>query len=68
MRGLTYMRNLKKTKPVETGNRLVVARGGVGAGVGEGGQKVQSSSYRQISSGDLMHSVVAAVNRTSRYS
>ena len=42
---------------IDTENRLVVARG-VGWGVGEmgeGGQKVQTSSYK-ISHGDVMYS------------
>ena len=45
-------------------DRLVVSRGGgMGDKTGEGGQKVQSASYR-ISHGGVMYSSVTPVNNT----
>ena len=41
----TYIWNLKKKKLKDTENRLVVASGGSGQ-MGEGGQEVQTSSYK----------------------
>ena len=65
------MWNLKqqqKMKPIDTGNRLVVA-GGVGGGIGEGkmsegGSKVQTSNYK-ISHEDIIHIMVNIVNNTA---
>lgn len=53
-------KTIKKTKLIETENRWVVARGsmqGVGKR-GKGAQKVQTSSYKLISPGDVMDSMV----------
>ena len=51
---------IKKTKFTETENRWVVARGSM-QGVGKrdkGAQKVQTSSYKLTSLGDVIYSMV----------
>ena len=54
----------KKTKNIlDIENKLVVARGQVVGKMGEGGQKVQTSSYK-ISPGDVMYSMVTIVSNT----
>ena len=55
----------KNTECIETKNRLVVARdrGGRTGEISEGGQKVQTSSFK-ISSGKVMYSMVTRVNNT----
>ena len=50
---------------IDTENRLVVITGGQGTGMGEmgeGGQKVQTSSYTINESWELMYSIMTIVN------
>ena len=53
---------------IKTENRLVIARGGRRGVVklGEGGQEVQTSSYK-IVPGDIMFSLVTLVHNTVLY-
>lgn len=61
------MWNLKQTKNklIDTENRWVVARDGVGK-MGESGQKTKTSSYK-ISPGDVTYTVVTIFNNTVLY-
>lgn len=61
-------KTLNKSQLIDTENRLVVARGGgweVGE-IGEGSQKIQTSSYK-VSPGDITRIVVPTVNKTVLY-
>ena len=50
---------------MNTENRLVVARVGVKVGdIADGGQKVQTSSYKIKSPRSIMYNMVATVNNT----
>ena len=55
----------RKSKLIDTENRLVAARDGVGVGkMGEGNQKVQTSSYKLNKSEGCNESTATIVNNT----
>lgn len=56
-----------KNKFIDKKIRCVVARGRVARGLGEGCQKVQISSYKKISPGEVRYSM-AAIDSCMMYS
>ena len=65
--GIKKRKKNQETKNIDTENRLVAAKVGVMGKTGEGGQKVQTSSYTVNMSQDITCSIETIVKNAENY-